>query len=76
MLVLSRKVGQSIVIGKAVIVRVVRLSSHRALLAVEAPESVPVDRNEIRSAKDRIRRRARFCEAIGPHTGPEETRQS
>jgi carbon storage regulator len=63
MLVLSRKVGQSIVIGKEVIVRVVRLSGNRAFLAIEAPKSVRVDRNEIRSAKDREPRRARFCEA-------------
>ena len=53
MLVLSRKVGQSIVIGKEVIIRVVRLSSHRACLAIEAPKNVRVDRNEIRLAKDR-----------------------
>ena len=53
MLVLLRKVGQSIAIGKEVIVRVVRLSGNRAFLAVEAPESVRVDRSEIRSAKDR-----------------------
>ncbi len=76
MLVLSRKVGQSIAIGKDVIVRVVRLSGKRAFLAVEAPESVRVDRTEIRLAKDREPRGARFREAIGPQTGPGETRQS
>jgi carbon storage regulator len=76
MLVLSRKVGQSIVIGKEVIVRVVRLSSNRAFLAIEAPESVRVDRNEIRLAKDREPRRAGFREAIGPQTESGETRQS
>ena len=66
MLVLSRKVGQSIAIGKDVIVHVVRLSGNRAFLAVEAPESVRVDRNEIRLAKDRGPCRAGFREAIGP----------
>jgi len=76
MLVLSRKAGQSIVIGKKVIVRVVRLSSHRAVLAIDAPESVRVDRNEIRLAKDREPRRAGFREAIGPQTGPGETRRN
>ena len=51
MLVLSRKVGQLIVIGKEIIVRVVRLSNNRAFLAIEAPKGVRVDRNEIRLAK-------------------------
>ena len=76
MLVLSRKAGQSIVIGKEVIVRVVRLSGNRAFLAVEAPESVRVDRSEIRLAKDREPRRAGFREAIRPQTGSGEMRQT
>ena len=51
MLVLSRKVGEEIVIGKEVIVRVVRVSPSRAFLAIKAPKSVRVDRKEIWLAK-------------------------
>ena len=40
MLVLLRKVGESIVIGKDIIVRVVRVSRTRAFLAIEHQERV------------------------------------
>ena len=51
MLVLLRKVGEEIVIGKEVIVRVARVSRNRAFLAVEAPRNVRVGRQEIRLAE-------------------------
>ena len=47
MLVISRKIGEEIVIGRDVVVRVVRLSQERAALAIEAPEHVRVNREEI-----------------------------
>jgi len=47
MLVLSRKVGQSIVIGNRIEVRVQRVSRDRVRLAIKAPENVGVDRGEI-----------------------------
>ncbi len=76
MLVLSRKAGQSIVIGKDVIVRVVRLSGKRAFLAVEAPQSVPVDRSEIRLAKGLGNfAKLRFRKAIRLQTGSGEMRR-
>lgn len=37
MLVLLRKIGESIVIRDEIIVRVVRVSGNRAFLAIEAP---------------------------------------
>ena len=76
MLVLSRKAGQSIAIGKEVIVRVVRLSGNRVFLAVEAPKNVRVDRSEIRLAKERDPRRAGFREAIRAQAGSGEMRQA
>jgi len=51
MLVLLRKTGEEIVIGRNVVVRVARVTRCRVFLAVEAPTTVPVDRKEIRSAK-------------------------
>ncbi len=75
MLVLLRKVGEEIVIGKEVIVRVVRVSQNRAFLAIEAPKSVRVDRKEIRLAKDREPRRAGVRETIGLQAGTGETKR-
>ena len=47
MLVLSRKAGEAIVIGDRIEVRVQRISGNRVRLAIEAPENVGVDREEI-----------------------------
>jgi carbon storage regulator len=47
MLVVSRNVGESIVIGDAVVVTVVRVEGGRVRVAVEAPAEVRVDRAEI-----------------------------
>lgn len=47
MLVLSRKVGQRIVIGNNITITVVRLGGNRVHLGVEAPEELPVYRTEI-----------------------------
>jgi carbon storage regulator CsrA len=58
MWVVTRQVGESIVIGKEVIVRVAKVSGNRAYLAIEAPSSVRVDRAEIRLAKNREPRAA------------------
>lgn len=47
MLVLSRKISESIVIGKDIIVTVVRISGGRVKLGINAPRSVPVNRAEV-----------------------------
>ena len=47
MLVLSRKIGEEIVIGAGVTVRVARLSRSQVALAIDAPRSVSVVRKEI-----------------------------
>ena len=53
MLVLSRKIGEEIVIGRVTCVRILRMSGNRVFLAVEAPDTVSVDRKEIWLAKER-----------------------
>lgn len=53
MLVLSRHIGQSIVIGKDIIIRVSRVQGTKVTLGIEAPDEVPIDRTEIRESKDR-----------------------
>lgn len=47
MLVLSRKPQESITIGRDVVVKVVGVSGGRVRLAIEAPQSVRVMRQEI-----------------------------
>jgi carbon storage regulator len=47
MLILSRKVGQSIVIDGKIIVKVVRLDGDQIKLGIQAPTEVPVHRQEI-----------------------------
>ena len=47
MLILSRKVGQSIVINGNVVVKVVRMDEDQIKLGIEAPPEVAVNREEI-----------------------------
>ena len=52
MLVLSRKVGEKILIGDNISVTVVRVAQGIVRIGVEAPQNLPVVREEI---KDRMR---------------------
>jgi carbon storage regulator len=52
MLVLSRKRGESIIIGDDIAVVVIEARGGRVRLGVQAPSSVPVHRSEIRNAID------------------------
>jgi carbon storage regulator CsrA len=47
-LVLSRKVGERIVIGDNITLVVKRVAGHRVTLGIDAPESVHVVRGELR----------------------------
>ncbi len=49
MLVLSRKVGQEIVVGDSVRITVTKVSGNRVTLGVEAPDDVRILRGELRS---------------------------
>lgn len=51
MLVLSRRQGESIVIGQGIHVSVCGISRNRVRLAIEAPAEVNVDRAEVRLRK-------------------------
>ena len=50
MLVLSRKKGESIVIGDDIVVTIVEVRGDKIRLGIEAPRDVPVHRKEIRDA--------------------------
>ncbi len=47
MLVLSRKVGEQILIGPDVCVTVVSIKGNRITLGIDAPEAVRIDRSEL-----------------------------
>jgi carbon storage regulator len=48
MLVLSRKIGERVCVGKAVVVTVVAVQNGRVRLAFDAPDNVAIDREEVR----------------------------
>ncbi len=52
MLVLSRKIGESIVIGEGIIVTVTRISGNRVTLGIDAPADVRVLRSELMPTSD------------------------
>jgi carbon storage regulator len=47
MLVLSRKLGEKIIIGNNVVVTVVKIDRNQVRIGIEAPQDVPVFREEI-----------------------------
>ncbi len=51
MLVLSRHIGQTIVIGRDISVKVVAIRGGSVRLGIEAPRQVVVDRQEIHDRK-------------------------
>lgn len=52
MLILSRHVGEKILIGDDIVVMVVEIRGDRAKLGIMAPDRVAVDREEVRKSKD------------------------
>jgi carbon storage regulator len=47
MLVLSRKIGESVVIDGRIVVTVVRVDGEAVRLGIQAPQDVPVHRQEV-----------------------------
>jgi carbon storage regulator len=58
MLVLSRKVGESVIIGGRITVTVVRVDGDAVRLGIAAPEDVPVHRREVYDEIQRNNREA------------------
>ena len=52
MLVLSRKVGERLVIGGNITVVVNRVAGNRVTLGIEAPDTVRIVRGELEAAKE------------------------
>lgn len=51
MLVLSRHVDERIMIGDDIVITVIRINADKVRLGIDAPENVPIDREEIHRAK-------------------------
>ncbi len=47
MLILQRKVGESIRIGDSIVLRVTEIGSDRVKLAIDAPRELPIVREEL-----------------------------
>jgi carbon storage regulator CsrA len=47
MLVLSRKLGEQVVINKDIVVTIARVQGNRVRLSIEAPAQVPIRRGEL-----------------------------
>jgi carbon storage regulator len=58
MLVLSRKVGESVIIGGGIVVTVVRVDGEAVRLGIAAPQTVPVHRQEVYEEIQRNNREA------------------
>lgn len=58
MLVLSRKIGESIVIAGNIVVKIMRVDGEVVKLGIEAPAAVPVHRQQV---YDEIQRNNRSC---------------
>lgn len=52
MLILTRRIGETIVIGNDIHVHVLELGGGQVRLGITAPPDVAVDRSEIRDRKD------------------------
>lgn len=63
MLVLSRKLGEKIVIGDSVVLTVVKIDRNQVRLGIEAPSNVAIYREEI--APNRAEAAEPTCSAIG-----------
>ncbi len=51
MLILTRRVGETLMIGEAITVTVVGINGSQVRLGVAAPKEVAVDREELRARK-------------------------
>lgn len=47
MLVLTRKLGQQIVINENIVITIVNVEDHRVQVGIEAPKSIPIFRKEV-----------------------------
>ena len=59
MMVLSRRTGESIIIGDDVRVVIVAVKGDQVRLGIQAPRDIEIDRQEVRDRKDMARQKER-----------------
>ena len=70
MLILTRRVGETIVIGDDVIITVLGIKGNQVRIGINAPKDVSVHREEI---YQRIQQEKNTTQAAAPTTKPDET---
>jgi len=75
-LILTRKTGESIVIGDDIVLTVVELTKDQVRLGVDAPRSVSVHREEVYAQISRENEAARSNDAAGITAGGSPTAPS
>ena len=73
MLVLTRKVNESICIGDDIVVKVVRIQGNRIQFGIEAPKEVRIVRGELQAATPLITATAGFAPTLTTPTGSPTT---
>lgn len=68
MLILTRKVGETLMIGDEIEVTILSLKGNQVRIGVNAPKDVPVHREEI---YDRIKRERQGGDGVGSEAGNE-----
>ena len=66
MLVLARQAQQTIIIGDDIVVKVVSIRGGKVKLGIQAPESMPVHRQEVYDRIEREKRTTRETEKTEP----------
>lgn len=70
MLILSRKLNESIVIDGRIIVKVLRIDKDTVKLGIQAPSDLPVHREEIHDAIQKNKQASLNAEQGGPPQSP------
>lgn len=52
MLILTRRVGESIIVGDDTVITILGLKGHQVRIGINAPKNVPVNREEIQKKID------------------------
>jgi len=54
MLILTRRIGESLTIGNQIEVKIVKLKGNQIVLGIEAPRDIPVVRSELLSEEKQV----------------------
>ena len=54
MLILTRRIGESLNIGGQIVVTIVKVKSNQIVLGIEAPRDIPVVRSELLSEDEEV----------------------